>query len=128
MLIVLGRSSYDALDTPMLMSLFLSVVSRLLLIGEPVFQLGLIEASVATDSPSTPATVLDRLIEVMCTKVLLIAQAERKKLICLALLKLMAIGDEVGKFLSPLAPIINSIIYRRSSIDFVEFSWRWATV
>lgn len=82
------------------MSLFLSVVSRLLLIGEPVFQLGLLECSATTDSPSTPATVLDRIVEVMCTKTLVVVQPERKKLICLALLKLMATGDEVlSKFL-----------------------------
>jgi len=95
------RSAYESLEPPLLMSLFLSVVSRLLLIGEPVFQLGLQECSASTDEPTTPLTVMDRIVEVMCTKVLVIVQAERKKLICLALLKLLATGEPVGVSLCP---------------------------
>lgn len=77
----------------MLMSLFLSVIARLLLISEPVFQLGL-ECVSSSEGKSTPE-VLTRLLEVMCNKILYIVQPERKKLISIALLKLMSTADKV---------------------------------
>jgi len=87
------RAAYEAMDTPMLMSLFLSVIARLLLISEPVFQLGV--ECVSSSEGKSASEVLTRLLEVMCTKILYIVQPERKKLISIALLKLMSTADKV---------------------------------
>jgi len=77
----------------MLLSLYLSVVSRLLLISEPVFQLGL--EYVGSSEGKTTSEVLASIADVMCNKVAYIVQPERKKLISIALLKLMSTCEQV---------------------------------
>jgi hypothetical protein len=76
------------------MSLFLSVVSRLLLISEPVFQVGL--EYVGSSEGKSASEVLSTIADVMCSKISYIVQPERKKLISIALLKLMSTGDPVS--------------------------------
>jgi len=85
------------MDTPFLMSLFLSVVSRLLLISEPVFQVGI--ENVASSEGKSATEVLSTITDVMCSKISYIVQPERKKLISIALLKLMSTGDPVSLIL-----------------------------
>jgi hypothetical protein len=87
------QAAFEDMDTPFLMSLFLSVVARLLLISEQVFQMGL--ESVATSEGKSTTEVLSTITDVMCAKINLIVQPERKKLISIALLKLMSTGDPV---------------------------------
>ena len=82
------------MDTLIPMSLYLSITARLLLIAEPVFQCGL--EWVGAEKVKTPAEVLNRLVEVMYKKVVYIVQPDRKKLISIALLKLMSTGDQVS--------------------------------
>jgi hypothetical protein len=83
------------LDTPFLMALFLSVVSRLLLISEPMFQVGLDFVAMSEGKSSTE--VLATIMDVMCKKISYIVQPERKKLISISLLKLMSTCEPVRK-------------------------------
>ena len=93
---ICSRYAYEAMDTSILMSHYLSVVSRLLLISEPVFQVGLSECLAYSEGKATSeAEVLGALTTIMCSKVSYISQPERKKLICIALLKLLSTGDQV---------------------------------
>lgn len=73
---------------PFLLALFLSVVARLLLISEGMFQVGL--DLVATSEGKPSAEVLATILDTMSSKVPYIVQPERKKLICISLLKLMS--------------------------------------
>ncbi|XP_035704828.1 importin-11 isoform X2 [Folsomia candida] len=82
------QASYEALDVPFLLALFLSVVARLLLISEGMFQVGL--DLVATSEGKPSAEVLATILDTMSSKVPYIVQPERKKLICISLLKLMS--------------------------------------
>lgn len=88
------QSAHDGLDTPMLLSLYFSVVSRVLLISGEVFQLGL--EYVGSREGKTGSEVLQQMVEVMCAKVQYIVQPERRKLISIALLKLMSTCEQVS--------------------------------
>jgi len=90
------------------MSLFLSVVSRLLLISEPVFQAGLDLVSSAEGKPSSE--VLSTITDVMCNKITYIVQPERKKLISIALLKLMSTGEPVSVALNLRTVILKAFL------------------
>lgn len=105
------RSAHDGLDTSMLLSLYLSVVSRLLLISEPVFQLGL--EYVGSKEGKTGSEVLASIAEVMCNKIAYIVQPERRKLISIALLKLMSTCEQVSSTLLKRLLYISCKLSRR---------------
>ncbi|CAL8143654.1 unnamed protein product [Orchesella dallaii] len=117
------QAAHDGLDTPMLLSLYLSVVSRLLLISEPVFQLGL--EFVASSEGKTTHEVLTTITDVMCNKVSYIVQPERKKLISIALLKLMSTCEQnvlhrlCGIFLA-VAETLNDIMKSDLTGKFID--------
>jgi hypothetical protein len=93
----------------MLMSHYLSVVSRLLLISEPVFQLGLSECLASSEGKSSSEVeVLGLLTDVMASRVSYISQPERRKLICIALLKLLSTAD----------PVRNPVVLHYNTIPF----------
>ena len=82
------------MDTEFLLSIYLGLVSRLLVISEPVFRYGLQLVSEAENV--NQAQVLETIVNAMRNRHV-DTHPERQKIIAIALLKLMSTGEQVSQ-------------------------------
>ncbi|XP_049837055.1 importin-11 isoform X1 [Schistocerca gregaria] len=82
---------YRGEDYPMVMSMYLSIMARVLLCSRDVFSQAV--TKVADSSRQSQETVLDKMLDVWLDKMALVTQLERRKLLGLALASLLTAGS-----------------------------------